>query len=350
MNKVLLLGDLHFGHKNIKYTKKYFKTELFPYIEENNIKEVICLGDILDKRKTIDFTVLRDLKEFLSFFENNGIHFYTIAGNHDTYYKSTSDIVGIQQLFEDSQYIQIITSPIELEIYNTKFDMIPWINDSNKQEILEFISHNISKDKYLCGHLELAGIDVNGIILQNGQIDIKNLSGYKKVFSGHYHIPSELNNVIYVGTPYELTFADAYRPKRIQILDTDTGDIEDVYTKFKLYEIYNIYSKDDLGNLLDHDFNTKYVKLVIKSNNLRKDDINFYLDRISQKNCDIISLYVKPYENSVESEETEEETSISIFDTIAQYVENDKEVVNKNQVLNILKEIYKAAEVENDIF
>ena len=60
MTPVVIIGDLHIGARNnsqlfLDYMKDYFYNELFPFIKENNVKNVIQLGDTLDKRKNIDF-------------------------------------------------------------------------------------------------------------------------------------------------------------------------------------------------------------------------------------------------------------------------------------------------------
>ena len=344
--KVLILGDLHFGHKNLKYVNRYFRDELFSYIEDNCIGEVICLGDILDKRKTIDFTVLRMLKNFLNFFESNRVRFRCIVGNHDIYYKNTSNVIGITQIFEDSEYIEFIDRPRRIEYDGCSFDFIPWINDGNKEEVLEYIKSSTSE--YLVGHLELSGFDLGGgLKSQSGQMNIEYLDRYKRVFSGHFHIPSETKNIIYVGTPYELTFADAVRPKRIIVFNTETKEYENIYTKLKLYEIYSVYNINDLKELEDKDFNNKYIKILVKSVDINKDEIRYYLDRISKKNPDIISLYIKPCEEVAGVSSIEEDSNISVFDIISKYVMVDKNVVNQRQVLNILKEIYNIAEVDN---
>ena len=80
--KLLFLGDLHIGARNgnpnfLKMMDTYFKEELFPYILNNDISTVIQLGDILDKRRNVDFTISNYLiNTFYRFFEENKIHFW----------------------------------------------------------------------------------------------------------------------------------------------------------------------------------------------------------------------------------------------------------------------------------
>jgi hypothetical protein len=57
--KVAIITDQHFGaRKNSKlfhdYFLKFYNDIFFPYLEENNIKVVIDMGDTFDSRKGID--------------------------------------------------------------------------------------------------------------------------------------------------------------------------------------------------------------------------------------------------------------------------------------------------------
>ena len=59
--KVAIITDQHFGaRKNSKlfhdYFLKFYNDIFFPYLEENDIKVVIDMGDTFDSRKGIDFS------------------------------------------------------------------------------------------------------------------------------------------------------------------------------------------------------------------------------------------------------------------------------------------------------
>jgi predicted phosphodiesterase len=58
--KIALLNDTHFGARNDspafeKYFFKFYEEQFFPYLEENNIKTFVHLGDVVDRRKFINF-------------------------------------------------------------------------------------------------------------------------------------------------------------------------------------------------------------------------------------------------------------------------------------------------------
>jgi metallophosphoesterase superfamily enzyme len=94
--KIALINDTHFGARNdnpnyANYIYKFWDDIFFPYLEEHNIKDVIHLGDVLDRRKFVNFKTLKDFNDkFVDRLKN--VNFDIIIGNHDTYYKNTNSV------------------------------------------------------------------------------------------------------------------------------------------------------------------------------------------------------------------------------------------------------------------
>ena len=60
--KIAVLNDTHWGARNdspafVNYFNRFYDEIFFPYLQENNIKTVIHLGDVVDRRKFINFLV-----------------------------------------------------------------------------------------------------------------------------------------------------------------------------------------------------------------------------------------------------------------------------------------------------
>ena len=102
--KIALITDQHFGSRgdNIsinKYMVKFHEEVFFPYLEENNIDTIIHLGDIVDRRKFINFHTLNTLRtKFLNVLEQKSITMHILVGNHDTFYKNTNEINSQNEL------------------------------------------------------------------------------------------------------------------------------------------------------------------------------------------------------------------------------------------------------------
>ena len=68
MSKIAILNDTHFGVKNgsaifMDYASKFFDEVFFPYCVENDIKQVLHLGDFFDHRKYVNYKVLEHAYE-----------------------------------------------------------------------------------------------------------------------------------------------------------------------------------------------------------------------------------------------------------------------------------------------
>ena len=78
--KIALITDTHFGARNDninfnEYFYQFYEGIFFPFLEQNNIKHCIHLGDVFDRRKYISFTTLRAAKEmFFGSISNYVIH------------------------------------------------------------------------------------------------------------------------------------------------------------------------------------------------------------------------------------------------------------------------------------
>ena len=74
--KIALLNDTHFGCRNdspafIKYQNRFYDELFFPYIIENKIDTLIHLGDVVDRRKFINFQTAHNFQK--SFGKDYGI-------------------------------------------------------------------------------------------------------------------------------------------------------------------------------------------------------------------------------------------------------------------------------------
>ena len=66
--KIALITDTHWGVRNdnnsfMDNTKSFLDDVFFPYLQLHNIRDVIHLGDLVDRRKYINFNTANRLKE-----------------------------------------------------------------------------------------------------------------------------------------------------------------------------------------------------------------------------------------------------------------------------------------------
>lgn len=278
--KIALLGDLHFGVRNdseviYEYQKTYFEDHFFPELNRRGITTVIQLGDFFDRRQYINFKTLYYLKSYFpELLEKHNITMYVLLGNHDTALKSSNHINSPSLLLNDFSRIKVIGDLTDLTIKegDEEFNVaiVPWINNSNYKESVEFI--NNTKCDYICGHFEFQGFEMHkGHINETGMaIDL--FDRFTKVISGHYHTKSDKGNILYTGTPYELTWTDWNDRKGFWTLDTNTHHYEFIPNPNSLFhriEYWNYNGKEHVNiEPYTDSIKGKYVKLIC----VKKDD------------------------------------------------------------------------------
>ena len=148
MSKIAFVTDTHFGCRNdspqfLEYFFEFFTEQFFPYLKRNNITKVIHLGDLLDRRKYVNFlTLSRVQNEFIKPIKEAGIEFHCIIGNHDTYYKNTNLVNSMEELIVGQfptfkTYNNVAT---EVDFDGTPIMFIPWICDANREQTINAIN------------------------------------------------------------------------------------------------------------------------------------------------------------------------------------------------------------------
>ena len=96
--KIAFICDTHFGARNdspffLDNALSFFEKQFFPYLRDNNITNVIHLGDFFDRRKYVNFNTLSVVrKRFVDKVVNDKLNLHITIGNHDTYFRNTNDL------------------------------------------------------------------------------------------------------------------------------------------------------------------------------------------------------------------------------------------------------------------
>ena len=320
--KIAVLNDTHFGCRNdsqvfLNQTFKFFDEIFFPYLIENGITQVIHLGDMMDRRKFVNFNTLsRVRKDFVEKMEELGIEFNCVIGNHDTYYKNTNELNSLKELFSERyEKINIHEHPVELDFDGFKIGLIPWMAKANKDECLEFLKNTSAT--WIGGHFELEGYEVFRGIKFEGGMDDHFLSRFEEVLSGHFHIQNRKKNVHYIGTQYQLTFSDLGERKGFYVIDTETRTKEFVENPFKMfYQIeYDDVHTDTKKFLVEEDF-SKYENCFVRVLVINKTH-PFLLDKLMDELYDNGVQSISVIEDIKTSDLSEEEQVDLSKDTLS---------------------------------
>ena len=224
--KAILLGDLHLGASNSE--ENLFNMQLsvikkiIAYCIKHKIKKIIQFGDFFDTRHALVQITIDRAQMICKLLADAGIDIDIIVGNHDTFFKNKISPNSPELLIAHMSNVNIIDKAeqnISCGWLSSCFDMVPWINESNEEEITKWMS--TSKSPICMGHFDIAGFMMNKSVKSQYKSNMKSsfLSMYEVVFSGHFHTHSKDGNIIYIGTPYELTWADWNDPKGFYVID-----------------------------------------------------------------------------------------------------------------------------------
>lgn len=269
---IAIINDTHFGARNdspifLDHFMEFWEKTFFPILEDRGIKRIIHLGDFLDRRKYVNFHTLNQVRtRFLEPLHNMGIEMDITLGNHDVFFKNTNRLNSTVELFASYPNIHIHESPTVLDLGEMEIGLMPWITKENAQECLEFIQH--APVKVLMGHFEINGYEVLRGVEHHDGMDRSIVSRFDAVYSGHFHCRHNKDNIHYLGTQYQMTFADLGETKGFHILHPRTGEMEFVENPHQIFHQIDYNDTTTDYNILNcKKYKNTFVRLIVKSKN-----------------------------------------------------------------------------------
>ena len=346
--KIAIITDQHFGaRKNSKlfhdYFLKFYEDIFFPTLIKEGITTIVDMGDTFDSRKGGDFVSLEWAKNhYYDRLAELGITVHTIVGNHTAYYKNTNQLSGVNLFLREYDNVKIYSEAEEVKIDKTKFLFVPWINSENEEKTLQLIDD--SNSPCVMGHLELNGfMATRGHFMEHG-MDSNVFDKFERVYSGHYHMRSNKENVFYLGNPYEMYWNDVNdRNRGFHLFDTDTLEHTPVNNPYQLF--HNLYYEDTPHQMLDI---TKYDQKILKVIVRKKSDpkqFEKYIDKLYSSN--LAELKIVENFDFTEGEEFEADESEDTISLLNRYIQESEVDLDKSVITEILQDVYReACEVE----
>ena len=345
--KIAIITDQHFGaRKGSKsfhdYFGKFYNDIFFPYLEENNITTVIDMGDTFDNRRSIDLWSIDWAKEtYFDKLQEMGIKLHSVVGNHTAYYKDTNEVNTIDLLLKEYKNITTYSETTSIEVGGCNILLVPWINEENKERSLGLIK--ASQAPVAMGHLELNGfVATAGHVMDHG-MDITPFKKFKRVYSGHYHTRSNVDNIYYLGNPYEMFWNDVNDPRGFHIFDTETLEHMPVNNPYRLF--YKIFYEDTNYKLFNSkEYKNKIVKVIVKKKTNQK-QFEKFIDKLYSTGIQDLKIIENfDIQESQEFEVDESENTIGILN---RYIDEAEFEGDKTIIKGILQKIYaEACEVD----
>lgn len=345
--KIALINDTHAGARGDnpifnEYFFKFWENVFFPYLKENNITQICHLGDVVDRRKFINFVILNSWrKRFFDVLKSEEISMDVIVGNHDVTYKNTNEINAMHELFDHYDNINVLIEPRDVEYDGTSIAMVPWINMSNYEQSMEFLKN--SKSEIVFGHFEIAGFEMDrGNICHTG-LDMKSFDKFDVVLSGHFHHKSTNGNIHYLGNQYEITWADYNDQRGFHVFDTDTRELTFVPNPYRMFhklsyddgsqdfEFWKEYNFDELKDC--------YVKVVVvnKQNPYLFDKV---IDDLYKAGVADIAIVEDLTDTSLEVDEDIINQAEDTMTILNKYIDGLTLNVEPDKLKNIMRELY----------
>jgi DNA repair exonuclease SbcCD nuclease subunit len=217
------------------------------------IKDIVISGDIFHNRDRVSVNTIHAASDFFKILEDFNI--IAIAGNHDAFYRDRSDISSIS-ILKGWNNIHVILDTQIMEHNGKKIALVPWGADISKIEPCDI----------MFGHFEIASFSIaRDQICTHGESASNLLDIAPLVMTGHFHMAEtrkyEKGRIIYVGSPMELNWGEAYTPKYIWLLDVDEAKPKAIENKFSpkhlKFKSSQIYQKLDeiksevIGNFIN---------------------------------------------------------------------------------------------------
>jgi DNA repair exonuclease SbcCD nuclease subunit len=347
MSKAVIVGDMHIGSRNASnvltnFQLKFFEEQVLPYMKKNKIKTILQTGDIFDTRKYSNHVVLNEWKKrFFDVLAANKIELHIVLGNHDLALKNTLAVNTPTLFLSEYSNVIVYDKPTEVQFGDLKFLMVPWICSENSVQCAEAMEQ--SDALYCMGHFEFDNFEMHRGQIHTG--GMQPLKKFQQIISGHFHTRSSKDNVLYVGTPYEMTWIDYDDPKGFHVLDTKTQDLEFIENKFTLFNKVHYNDKDQSDDYFKEidlsSIENGYTKIVV----VNKTDL-YQFDRFMDRVYNIPTADLKIVEDMMDIDSNIDDDELELEDTttlISSYIDQIDTELDKEKLKTMMKTLYVGA-------
>ena len=349
--KIAIITDTHFGARNDNtnfndYFYQFYEGQFFPFLQQNNIKTVIHLGDVMDRRKLISYRIAKDFRErFILPFNHLGIQLHMLVGNHDIFFKNTNDVNSLTELLGARfNNIHLYAEAQEVTFDGLPILFMPWINSTNYIYSMGMIDE--TKADICMGHLDINGFAMNkGQILAEHGYDKSTFRRFDTVMSGHFHHKSDDGQIFYLGTPYELYWNDHNDPKGFHVFDTETRELTRIENKLTIFDkIYYDDTENNYENVDVRKYEKKYVKLIVVN---KKDLYQFdrFVDNLLRADTHEVKI-IEDFSDLDASTVSDDivENSEDTMTLLNKYVDELQVNLDKPRLKNTMKSLYTEAQ------
>ncbi len=211
--------------------------DLFGRLLQKGIKRTFIAGDIFHVRGTIPTDVLQIAINLFQYWTEQGMEFYAISGNHDQM-DVGGDIHSTAAFYSLFKMVVAGCNPFTLKFKSGfQIHLLPWIED--RALFKEQVDRVAGRGGVLITHAAIDGAEIGTLeyrLKEPVTIEDMQTDQFAAIFMGHFHKPQKMaENMWYVGSPYQITRAEAGDVKRALVYDTETGKTTQIRTNGKQF-------------------------------------------------------------------------------------------------------------------
>lgn len=353
MAKVIITADIHYGVPGKLEDITYALKTMREYAKDHEIDTILVLGDLFHDRRFIEIDVLNASYDFFSHCKNEyNQRWMVFPGNHDMFLRHSWRINSLRQL---SDVMTVIEDASLLEIEDQRFFVLPFVTlESSYMALLNKINSMATENDILLTHIGTAGATLNScFMLKDWGLVHFNDTAFKRVYTGHFHIPQCIDDkVYYPGSPIPFKFDEGDVSHGFYVLDLSSLEHEfvDIWEAGSKY-LPGAVSPPKYCNILDSQIselteedvrNNKYrIAMDTSVSDSKKNEIRDHLQKMGVSSVSYMELKADtPSIKQVESETM----SSDVFNT---YLEDNKKSL-KDLDLNLLMELHASIKLAGD--
>lgn len=194
--------------------------EILPGILEMAVSsvdnDIAILGDIYHIRHRVFVPNQNKFAQWLNYCKYRNVTVRLLPGNHDQVNPSGNNALEVFSLYEN---VKVYTQPT-LDEYGL------WVPYRKYPQDLQVIFAQNPTECVLWTHQGMRGALMNNTFRDTKGLPLDILEVYPKVITGHYHGYQVLGNVVYIGSPYQVTAAEAGQIKYVGIWDSLAANMQ----------------------------------------------------------------------------------------------------------------------------
>jgi DNA repair exonuclease SbcCD nuclease subunit len=210
----VVFSDLHLEAKSADVALECLR-RVAVVAEQHGDDHIVCNGDFHMARHLLPARLLLDARDIVIGWRKHGIKRADfVVGNHD--FVDTSGRNALELFDGLESFVHVHTQPT----WTDYGFMLPYrhTNDEIRRALEGAAADSPSSPPTLFGHMGVLGAQMNSLQRDETGFPAEELLsfGFKRVVLGHYHRHGPvMKGVTYVGSPYQVSYAEAGQPKGV---------------------------------------------------------------------------------------------------------------------------------------